>query len=162
MHLARSQLLNLKTLLDAGVLTQKEFDDNTTFRKEMLKTSKEELISSVFDILDLDGSGVFTVGEIQMMLVNWGCPASDAKKAMLQLGLGPEKEVDSSMFKEHFYDVWHFCLVSLKEFATFVDDRMQRPDGSPIPFDDIHGNTIFNDSRTRLASRASSAKISPY
>merc|ERR1719379_558242 len=106
---------------------QKEFDDNTTFRKEMLKTSKEELISSVFDILDLDGSGVFTVGEIQMMLVNWGCPASDARKAMLQLGLGPEKQVDSSMFKEHFYDVWHFCLVSLKEFATFVDDRMQRP-----------------------------------
>tara|TARA_B110000008_G_C16544274_1_gene393633 strand:- start:134 stop:583 length:450 start_codon:yes stop_codon:yes gene_type:complete len=142
--------------------TLKQFDNSITFRKELDKRSKNELISAAFDILDLDDSGVFTVSEIELMLVNWGCPASDARKAMAQLGLGPEKQIDNELFKKHFYDVWHFCLVCLKEFASHLDYRMKNYDGSLIPFETADGNTMLKDSIAVLASRTSSTKISPY
>lgn len=137
----------------------REYDQNTTFRKELAKRSEEERIASAFKILDLDDSGFLTLAEIENMLINWGCPESDAHSAMERLGLLPEEHIDVKLFMDKFYDVWSFCLVSLEELARHLDFKTVYHDGALMPFQYINAHTIFNDHTDKFAERKGSIQL---
>ena len=61
------------------------------------------------------------------------------------LGLAPEKHIDLKLFKDKFYDVWHFCLESLGELARHLDFKTVSYDGTLMPFEHINAHTIFDD-----------------
>jgi hypothetical protein len=129
---------------------ERQYNDNTTFSKELLKQSEDDLIKCSFEILDMDRSGYVTVEEIEHMLINWGCPESDAHHAMKVLGLAPETHVDVKMFKENFYDVWHFSVECLGELARHLDQKTVNFDGTLLPFQEINAHTIFSDNTDRF------------
>ena len=81
---------------------KRQFVQDTSFVEELNALTEDEKISYCFNILDLDNSGKLQVEELQAMLVNWGCPASDARNAMKARNLAPHNDVNLKQFKESF------------------------------------------------------------
>ena len=100
-----------------------------------------------------------TVAEIENMLINWGCPVSDAEHAMKVLQLSPDTHVDLEMFKKNFYDVWHFSLECLDELARYLDQKTVNFDGTMLPFQEINAHTIFSDHTDRFVKIQERQKV---
>ena len=122
---------------------KRQFDVNTSFTQELQRLTEDEKIAYLFHIFDVNNSGQLQVTELKAMLMNWGCPASDARAAMKARNLSPDNQVDLQVFKAKFWVIWEFGLKCMAEIAAMMDEATQLPDGSLQSFQNIDQNTII-------------------
>jgi hypothetical protein len=117
----------------------------TSFSMEWANLSENDQAAYTFKILDTDNSGHISVTEIANVLINWGCPQSDAKKAMQATQIEASTRIDEALFKAKFFDLWAFSDTCFKELSTILDEKTVLPDGTMYPYEKIDEATIFSD-----------------
>jgi len=63
----------------------------------------------VFDMLDVDGSKIIEVGELQMLLTQWGMPEDEASAYLYE----EKKAIDFENFYKNLKPVWQFAITEV-------------------------------------------------
>lgn len=72
--------------------------------------SDRERSDAVFDLLDLDRSGVIELRELKILLVSWGVTAKEAETTILALDNNGDGMIDREEFYRNFVAVWR-CVI---------------------------------------------------